>query len=355
MISAYFWGKINTMRYILPLFAVLVLFSCAEEVKKQPFKTLSVTPVYEDSVSIRAITFLDSRTLAFAGSNGVYGTVDVNSGQVRSNIQTYDSLTPSFRAVGHTSKDFFMLSIESPALLYKTGDQGKMEVVYKEEGEGVFYDSLTFWNDLDGIAVGDTVDGCLSIIITRDGGNSWTKIPCSELPEGVDGEGAFAASNSNIAVQGDKAWIGTTEGRVYFSADKGATWHIQDTPIIASEPTQGIYSMAFFNETLGVAIGGDYTKPSSRVKNKIKTADGGKTWQLIADGQEPGYKSCVQFVPNSEGNALVAVGFTGISYSADGGESWKQLSEEPFFTLRFLNDSTAFAAGSKRIAKLDFK
>jgi len=331
------------------------LFSCTQEPKKQPFQTVEITPVLEDSVSIRAITFLDGRTLAFAGSNGIYGTVDVNSNQVRTSKQNYDSITPSFRAVGGTSEDFFMLSVESPALLYKTGDQGKMELVYTEEGEGVFYDSLTFWDDTEGIAVGDTIEGCLSIIITRDGGNSWVKIPCSDLPEGIVGEGAFAASNSNIAVQGNKVWIGTTEGRVYYSGDRGMTWEIQETPIISEEPTQGIYSMDFFDENMGFAIGGDYTQPESNNANKIKTVDGGKTWQLIADGQEPGYKSCVQFVPNSDGDALVAIGFTGVSYSSDGGENWKALSEEPFFTLRFLNDSTAFAAGSKRIARLDFK
>ncbi|UBZ14222.1 oxidoreductase [Flagellimonas marinaquae] len=343
------------MRSILALLTILILASCCQEPKKQVFQSVAVTPVYEDSVSVRAITFLDGRTLAFAGSNGVYGTVDVNSGQVRTSTQYYDSITPSFRAVGGTTEDFFMLSIESPALLYKTGNKGQMESVYTEEGEGVFYDSLAFWNDTEGIAVGDTVDGCLSIIITRDGGTTWTKLECSDLPKGIEGEGAFAASNSNIVTKGSKVWIGTTEGRIYFSADKGVTWDIQETPIISGEPTQGIYSMDFFDESIGFAIGGDYTQPDSNKANKIKTVDGGKTWQLIADGQEPGYKSCVQYVPNSNGEALVAIGFTGISYSSDGGETWKQMSEEPFFTIRFLNDSTAFAAGSKRIAKLDFK
>lgn len=343
------------MRSILSIFAILVLISCVEKPQKQPFQSVEITPVFEDSVSVRAITFLDARTLAFAGSNGVYGTVDIRSLQVRSNIQTYDSITPTFRAVGGTTQDFFMLSIESPALLYKTGDKGQMELVYTEEGEGVFYDSLAFWNDSEGIAVGDTVDGCISIIITRDGGNSWTKTPCSDLPEGIEGEGAFAASNSNIAVQEDKVWIGTTAGRVYFSGDKGMTWQIQETPIVSEKPTQGIYSIDFFDENTGFAIGGDYTQPESNKANKIKTVDGGKTWQLIADGQGPGYKSCVQFVPNSNGEALVAVGFTGISYSFDGGENWQQLSDESFFTLRFLNDSTAFAAGSNRIARLVFE
>lgn len=343
------------MRISIFLLMVLVLASCADEQKYRPFQSVSVTPVYEDSVSIRAITFLDSRTLAFAGSNGMYGTVDVSSHRVRANVQTHDSLTPSFRAVGNTTNDFFMLSIESPALLYKTGNGGKMEVVYKEEGEGVFYDAMAFWDDTFGIAVGDTVDGCLSIILTKDGGQTWGKVPCASLPKGIEGEGAFAASNSNIAIAGNKVWIGTTEGRIYFSADKGTTWDIQQTPIISKEPTQGIYSMDFYDENLGFAIGGDYTSPESKQKNKIITLDGGKTWNLIADGQEPDYKSCVQFVPNSGGKGLVAIGFTGISYSGDSGENWKELSEEPFFTLRFLNDSIAYAAGSKRIAKLVFK
>ncbi|KAB5492024.1 WD40/YVTN/BNR-like repeat-containing protein [Flagellimonas hadalis] len=342
------------MRISIFLLMVLVLASCAEEQKYQPFQSVTVTPVYEDSVSIRAITFLDGRTLAFAGSNGMYGTVDVTSHKVRANMQTYDSLTPSFRAVGKTTNDFFMLSIESPALLYKTGSGGKMEVVYQEEGEGVFYDAMAFWDDTFGIAVGDTVDGCLSIILTKDGGQTWSKLPCASLPKGIEGEGAFAASNSNIAIAGNKVWIGTTEGRIYYSADNGATWEIQQTPIIHEEPTQGIYSMDFYDEYVGFAIGGDYTSPEFNQKNKIITVDGGKTWNLIADGKEPDYKSCVQFVPNSEGKGLVAIGFTGISYSGDGGENWKELSEEPFFTLRFLNDSTAYAGGSKRIAKLEF-
>src|SRR5690606_19198496 len=255
------------------------------------FQSVAVSPVYEDSMRIRAITFLDSRTLALAGSVGMYGTVDVNTHRVRPNVQTYDSLTPGLRAVAKTNNDFFMLSIESPALLFKTGDSGQMELVYKEEGEGVFYDSMTFWDDNDGIAVGDSVEGCLSIIISRDGGNNWSKIPCSELPEGMDGEGAFAASDSNIAVQGDQVWIGTTHGRVYHSADRGRSWDLQTTPMVNLASTQGIYSMDFYDQQTGFAIGGDYTEPDSNKANKAVTHDGGRTWSLIADGREPAYKS----------------------------------------------------------------
>ena len=130
-----------------------------------------------------------------------------------------------------------MLSIESPALLYKIGDSGRMEIVYKEEGEDVFYDAMTFLNDMDGIAIGDKVGDCLSVIVTKDGGNTWTKVPCSQLPEGIIGEGAFAASNTNIKSIGDKVWMATTTGRVLFSSDKGKSWEVYQTPIQHTEPT----------------------------------------------------------------------------------------------------------------------
>ena len=88
---------------------------------------------------------------------------------------------------------------------------------------------------------------------------------------------------------------------------------------------------------------------------RIMSEDGGKTWKLLADGNMPGYKSCVQFIPNGGGKEMVAVGFTGIAYSQDFGDSWVNLSEEPFYTFRFVNDSTAYAAGKHRIGLLSFK
>ncbi len=331
------------------------MVGCSTKEKPIQFSQVKIETVFQDSVSIRAIEFLDSNTLAFAGSNGIYGTVNVQTNNVRSNVQQYDSIIPAFRAVSHTDTDFFMLSIATPALLYKTGNDGKMELVYKEEGEGVFYDSMKFWNNLEGIAIGDTMDGCLSIIITRDGGKSWKKLPCSQLPKSAEGEGAFAASNTNVEIIGDDVWIGTTAGKVYASGDKGKTWRVTQTPIVNEKPTEGIYSIDFYDENLGFAIGGDYTDPESKEKNKIITEDGGQTWNLIANEAAPNYKSCVQFVPNVNGKTLVAVGFTGISCSNDQGVNWKQLSDEGFYTIRFLNDSVAYAAGKHRISKLVFK
>lgn len=341
------------MKYLFAFTLLILIVSCSEEVKYTPFNSVKVETIYEDSLSIRAIEIVGS-SLAIGANNGFIGTIDLTSGKVFAKNQKYDSIMPEFRAIAHTSKDVFVLSVGNPALLYKTGDNGKLELVYKEEDEKVFYDAMTFWNDKEGIAIGDSMNGCLSIITTRDGGQTWIKQDCASLPKGIEGEGAFAASNTNIKIIGDKSWVATTNGRIFYSDDKGKSWAVEQTPIIHEEATQGIYSVDFYNETLGFAIGGDYTKPDNNKANKIITKDGGKTWSLIADGVAPDYKSCVQFVPNSGGKGIVAVGFTGISYSSNMGATWKQLSEEGFFTIRFKNDSVAYAAGKGRVSKLIF-
>jgi photosystem II stability/assembly factor-like uncharacterized protein len=325
----------------------------AEE--RKPFSEVKVNLLLEDSVSIRAIEIL-GEDVVFAGTNGVYGIYNSAPKQVRVQRHQFDSIYPEFRAIAGTSEDIFLLSVGNPALLYKIERSGPA-LVYKEEHEKVFYDAMTFWNDQEGIAMGDPVENCLSIIITRDGGKSWNKLSCDQLPKAAEGEAAFAASNSNIAVQGEKTWIlsGGAKSRIFYSADKGKSWEVFETPLVQGESTQGGYSLDFYDEENGMIIGGDYTAPEENKANKAITTDDGKTWRLIAEGKDPGYKSSVRYVPGGGGKEIVAVGFSGISYSADAGESWKELSTEGFYTIRFLNDSTAYAAGKNRLAKLKFR
>lgn len=330
------------------------LLSCNPQKKRKPITAVEIEIIYEDSLSIRAIEIMGS-SLAFAADKGVFGTIDLRSGKLRSNVQRFGTIVPEFRAVAHTANDFFMLSVGNPALLYKTGDHGGMDLVYKEEGEGVFYDAMAFWNDVEGIAFGDSMEGCLSIIVTRDGGFTWSKLPCSQLPAPLENEGAFAASNTNIKAIGDEVWIGTSGGRILHSPDKGRHWEVFATPIRKQTPTEGIYSIDFYDQNLGFAIGGDYTDPENKSANKIATVDGGKTWNIMADQLDPGYQSCVRFLPNGGGKEMLSMGFTGIYYTIDSGNHWKKLSSEPFYTFRPLNDSVAYAAGRNRIAKLSFR
>lgn len=346
---------------VIVFIGILLVFAVGCQEKKKPiqprsFTTVVAEPVLEDStLSIRAIDIMDVNSVAFAANNNTYGLYNISKDEVLRSQVNQDSLSLEFRIMANNGVDVFIMSVGSPGLLFKTGDAGKMELVYKEDNPKTFYDSMEFWNTNEGIAIGDATDDCLSVIITRDGGNTWTKLSCDLLPNGMANEGAFAASNTNIAIVGDQTWVATTMGRVYYSPDKGHTWEVFDTPIVKEKETEGIYSMDFYDGLNGLAIGGDYTQPDQNTANKIRTKDGGKTWELIGANEGPGYRSCVQYVPNREGKELVAIGFKGIDFSNDGGSSWNHLSDEGFYTIRFLNDSIAYAAGRGRISKLTFK
>ena len=342
------------------LLTFISIFSCKtkDDFIPREISKVEIETILEDSLlSIRAIEIFKDGNLAFAGNNNTYGLYNSNPKKWSISKIVYDSLNVSFRAVSETTTDFFMLSISNPALLYKTGNNGKMILVYNEENEKVFYNSMDFWNDQEGIAIGDPTDDCMSIIITRDGGNTWNKLSCDYLPKAKEGEAAFAASDTNIAIVGDNTWVATggKASRVLYSPDKGHTWEVFETPIVQGAATTGIYSIDFYDELNGFAIGGDYTKPKDNLTNKILTNDGGKTWQVVAGGENPGYRSCVQYIPNRAGKELVTIGFNGIDYSNDSGYSWKHLSDEGFYTLRFLNDSVAYAAGKGRVSKLTFR
>lgn len=347
---------------ILGLVLLLFLFSfCSGEKKEvqKGFSEIKIERLYSDSVSIRAIVPVDENKVWFAGNMGKVGLIDGTTPKIA--VIRYEDSLMHFRAVAKTKTSFFVLSIANPAVLYKIGFDGleatSMEEVYFEEGERVFYDAMQFWDDLEGIAMGDPVDDCLSVIITRDGGNNWKKLSCDFLPKTEDGEAAFAASNSNIAVYEDHVWIvsGGKRARVFHSADRGRNWEVFDTPIIEGGRMTGIYSVDFYDEKTGVIFGGDWENMENNTSNKAITNDGGKTWTLLSDGKGPGYRSSVRFIPGGGGDEIIAAGSLGISYSYDRGETWNELSQEGVFAIEFVNDSIAFASGNNKVLKLIFE
>ena len=333
---------------------VILLFSCAQEYTPRNFETISLQSISMDSTSIRAIHVVNDSTLYYAGSNGDIGFTNSNGSNWEiEKFQYQDSITPHFRSIAFNKNKIFALAINSPALLYSFDFSDKV-LVYEEKHKKAFYDSMKFFDEQHGIAMGDPTEDCLSIIVTDDGGQTWNKLPCSSLPKVVEGEAAFAASNTNIKVLGSTVWIvtGGKRARVFKSEDYGKTWEVYATPIIHGNGPQGIYSVDFADADNGFIIGGNYSKADETIANKAITADGGKTWKLVANFQEPGYRSCVQYVPNTNGKELFAVGKTGISFSNDGGYSWKKVSDDGFYIIQFFNENTAWLAGNQKIAKL---
>ncbi len=341
-------------KFVYLLFFVLSfsLKVSAQNIKITDFKEYNL-----NNTSVRAIEIVNDSILWFAGSNGNFGRIKNNHIEFGPS-QEINSKKLNFRSIAFNGENIFLLSIENPAILLKLNPFGEKisqpKIVYEEHHEKVFYDSMKFFDKKNGIAIGDSTDGCLSIILTKDGGNSWHKIPCQSLPEIFEGEAAFAASNTNIAIIKSTVWIATggIRSRIFKSTNKGKIWKAYTTPIIQGKTMTGAFTVDFYDKNNGIIMGGNWEEKNSFKDTKATTLDGGKTWNLIANGQTPGYISCVQYIPNTKGKEIMAVSTEGIYYSNNEGDSWSKLSDKSFYTIKFANKNTAWLAGNNKIAKI---
>lgn len=350
------------MKYIsikkISLFLSIACVLCSCESQKK-YTQVQVEPILSDSLNIRAIEVVSDQEIWFAANRGRIG---VYNGRELAQIALHhnDSLL-HFRSIAHNGIHAFALTIDRPALLYRLTYDGKQiinaELVYKEDAPKVFYDAIGFWNQKEGIAVGDPTEDCLSVIITRDAGATWQKLACEQLPSSIDGEALFAASNSSLALFGDQALIGSggTAARVFKTTDKGKSWSVVPTPITQGASMQGIFSVAVYNQDIAALFGGDWDQQENNANNKAVTLDGGQKWELLSPEQGPGYRSCVRFVPGAKGRSLVAVGTRGISVSYDQGHNWTPLSDTSLYTLRFVNDTLAYGGGPGTFSRLNFE
>lgn len=301
---------------------------------------------------------VDNDKVWYAGDKNRFGFYDLKSSKKYENIVD-DSLKVEFRSIAKTDNYIYMLSVANPALLYQVSKDGKnIKLVYEEHNEKVFYDSMQFWNNKEGIAIGDPLTNHLCVLKTIDGGFTWNKIQESKLSEVSDGEAHFAASNTNIVIKGKSTWIvsGGKKARVFYSSDKGDSWSSYETPIVQGKQMTGIFTADFYDEKNGFAAGGNYEVLNQNFGNKAVTDDGGKTWKLIAENKGFGYASCIQYVPKSDGKGIVSVGASGLYYSSDGGTNWMQFSQDPsLYTIRFIDKTTAVAAGRNKMIRIRFK
>ena len=347
------------MNKLVLIIVGIVSFSCKSihSVNNRNALSVSIDTLLLDKISIRALV-LDHDKVWYAGDQSRFGYIDLKTNQ-KKQIKIPSEKNAEFRSIAQTEKYVFILNVGNPAFLYKISKEDlSYELVYQENNEKVFYDSMQFWNNKEGIAIGDPIEASFSVITTRDGGLSWQKIPSDQLPQLADGEAAFAASNTNIVIKGNLTWLvsGGKKARVFNSSDKGVSWSVIETPIVQGKQMTGIFTADFYNSTVGFISGGNYEVLGQNFDNKAVTYNGGKTWNLVAQNQGFGYASCIQYIPNSHGKGLISVGASGIYYSNDGGSSWNQWStDSSLYTIRLLNNNTAIAAGKNKVIRIRFK
>lgn len=337
------------MKKILSLFSFFTL--CWSFGQQLQFQTL-----LQDKISIRAFEFWKGK-VHYAGTDSKFGYVSLKDSSDKKQIKLSDEKL-QFRTLAQDRNAFYTINIESPAYFFRI-DKKSLEnrIIYTDSDKNAFYDALISSNGMLYTFSDPNPDLNLKFIEF----NYWNEKFVSKTysqPKLNDGEASFAASNTNIAASKNYIWIATggKSSRILRLDRKKRNFEIFETPFVQGTSSQGIYSIDFYKEKFGIAVGGDYTKQSENINNIATTFDGGKTWQIQASGKNFGYKTCVKIRPGSKGKEIIAVGNQNIEYSKDFGKTWTKISDEKgLYVVKWVNRKTLVFAGKDRILKADFK
>ncbi len=328
-----------------------------------PTKTVWELQSSGTDASLRGLSVVSDQIAWASGTQGtVIKTTDGGVHWIRVDVPNADRL--DFRDLhAFDDKTCVVINAGSPGFIFRTVDGGATwSEVYRNEGESIFFDAISFWDPNRGIAFSDPQAGRLLCIETGDGGRSWAAFDESRRPEMHPGEAAFAASGTSMAVLGERTvWIATggehgpdqeASARVFSSEDGGETWNVASTPIASTE-SAGIFSIAFANTDHGVVVGGDYKQPNFSISNVAITDDSGRHWRAPLGSPPSGYRSAVAVLNINFEAHFVAVGPTGSDISSDWGNSWRSIDKTSFNALAFTPDGRAGWAvgGDGRVGK----
>ncbi len=233
--------------------------------------------------------------------------------------------------------------------VYKTSNGGTTwtHLVGALQGSTSFADNVWFWDQNIGMCHGDVTgtgtSAYFEIYTTSNGGTTWTRVPKADINGGVaalSGEGGWTSVIQ--AVGANTIMFGTNKANLYISHDRGLHWTVSNTGI--TPITDGVQEICFKDDMNGLV---EQTTTTVVLR---ETHDGGATWQTILP-TGPFLTSDLAFVPGTDNTFVstgAAAGFTGASYSFDGGYTWEQFmgtETDQFLACDFVSNHCGWAGG----------
>ena len=344
-----------TMKTMLGWFVCLCCLSAAVAVAEEISAEWELGPT-GTKASLRGLSAPSERWLWAAGSSAtIIRSEDGGSSWVDCSPSGYPQL--EFRSIhAWNNTTACAASAGTPAVILRTTDAGRnWTQVYSHPAAEAFFDGLRFWDEQRGIAFSDPVGGKLLIVSSQDAGRTWTAEAAEKLPQTLEHEAGFAASNSALCIgEGGAVWIGTGGAerpfsRVHLRTAWDAGWQVVDCPL-PSGAAQGIFSIAIDGDQL-VAVGGDYRPDNNLQPTAAGSSDGGLSWQ-VADVPPAAFRSAVVALPGLQHAAssragtrgFIATGPKGSDFSIDG-RRWEAFSTHGFHALTVAS-TTIFGVGA---------
>jgi photosystem II stability/assembly factor-like uncharacterized protein len=201
-----------------------------------------------------------------------------------------------------------------------------------------FPDCVHFFNNNEGWALGDPINGEYEIYTTVDGGTTWTPVPGVDIPNPTTGE--FGVVGYYSAVH-DTIWFGTNMGRVYKSTDKGHTYTVAAVPALTGK---------YIKPTFRTGMHGLVQDKGAGTTGAIcETFDGGTTWSPVTTTGTI-YATDLAYVPNTTNTWVSSgsLGTNGAGYSFNGGHDWTDFvgtSGSLYMQMAWINNHCGWAGG----------
>jgi photosystem II stability/assembly factor-like uncharacterized protein len=324
--------------YKLLLFVFTLLFW--QQVLSQKIEILS----QESNESFRGLSVVNDSIIWISGTNGTVGR-SIDAGQSFQWLQVKGFEQTDFRDIEafdeHTA---IIMGIAEPAYILKTTDAGlNWNVVYKNQTQGMFLDALDFFDDQNGMVIGDPINGKVFLAQTHNGGDSWTQMKTASFPDLVNGEACFASSGSNLVMLSKKKFAfitGGVQSHLFIGKKRF------NLPILMGKETTGANAIGAKDTQTLLIVGGDFMEPDLISNNIGITHNAGKSF--IKPIEPPhGYRSCVVFM---EDQVWISCGINGVDISNDNGLHWQLISTEGFHVCKKAKQGHAlYFAGKGKI------
>lgn len=217
-----------------------------------------------------------------------------------------------FSAVSSTTAYLILSMASTPYVqgVYKTTDSGNS---WEKQTTGfnassAFPDIVHFWNENDGVAMGDP-DSNFEIYTTNNGGVQWNLVSPANIPLSTN-EWSYNA-NGAYKVVGNSIYFQTSTGRIFKSANKGLQWTVITTPITSGDKM----SFDFKDDNNGLLS--NYVT-STGLYSLYSTNSGGASWTKI-ESTSP--ISDLKYIP-SKSIYISTNSNNGLEYSSDNGLTW---------------------------------
>src|SRR5438105_2120890 len=340
----------------------------------------TVTP-QESGTAFRffAVSPVNAKVVWASAAGGTFA-LTTDGGKTWNSRQVSGAETLQFRDVEGVSENVaYLMSAGTGEAnrIYKTQDGGNHWTLQAQAGPDPrnFWDCFAFWTPTRAILMVDSIDDRFPLRHTTDG-RHWPFV--EDPPRAQPGEGAFAASGTCAATQGESnAWLATgaaAVARVLRSRDGGKTWRSSATPIQPQgTPVSGNVSVDFRDARRGVVGGGDVVASTVPQHNVARSRDGGETWTLTTPTPFTGAVYGLTYTRNhhedddDEGDneddngdsalrRVVATGPGGSAWTENEGNTWTLLPGiTNCWAVGFANQRTGWlVCGAGRIWRIDF-